>query len=92
MQSMKNVAVFAMTVGDVFALEAQPAVAQSLAWTDPEPLNNNAATDTGDDLLPQVAPDEARRYTDAFACHDGSTLEGKGRCPARTWPYLPVCS
>ena len=41
MQSMRNIVVFAITVGAVSTLaESRPAMAQPLVWTDPEPLSN----------------------------------------------------
>lgn len=47
MQSMKNMAVFAIAASAVFTLGApQAAVAQSLVWTDPEPLQTSIATET----------------------------------------------
>ena len=45
-----------------------------LPWTDPEPLNNNAATDSGHDMYPQVTTDGAGNW--AAVWHSNDTLDG----------------
>ena len=52
--------VFAVTACIVVLLEVcQPAGAGLLTWTCPTALNNNAATDAGGDMEPQLTTDGA---------------------------------
>lgn len=69
--------VFAVTAAAVFMLAAsEAAVAQPLAWTGPDPLNNNAATDEGDDNEPQLATDGAGNWVAVWDSNDtlGETI------------------
>ncbi|NOT00765.1 MAG: hypothetical protein HOP29_09070 [Phycisphaerales bacterium] len=49
-------------------------------WTDPDPLNNNAATDSGDDHEPEVSTNGAGNWVAVWSSHDtlGGTIGADG--------------
>jgi hypothetical protein len=53
---------FGGTMGEDRDILVARSTDNGVTWTDPEPLNTNAATDTGDDVRPRVATDGAGHW------------------------------
>ncbi|MBN2561636.1 MAG: hypothetical protein JXQ75_11970 [Phycisphaerae bacterium] len=63
--------VITITACAVFLLGVcQPAVAECPTWTDPAALNNNAATDSGDEWQPQVTTDGSGNWVAVWHSFD----------------------
>ena len=64
------------TIGDDWDILAARSTDGGATWTDPVPLNSNAAADSGWDMIPQIAADSAGNWVAVWSSSDnpGGTI------------------